>query len=167
MSARQQAIGRLEADVGEIKVTMSQMDVRMRQMEARSLNSKLKNPIARIRPVPIFIQGRGAGEPNLDYFPKYADEFYGLRKPQKERDYKMLTYLSEFYDIQLEAADASRSGEEVQVDPERAVELLEAILGLDEDNFIAFRARAQQFANQGPPTAEKRDLPATDPSGGP
>ncbi|GAB1312026.1 hypothetical protein MFIFM68171_02236 [Madurella fahalii] len=156
----------LKTEFGELKADFGEMRVTMRQMEIRARNSRLKNPIARIRPVPIFVQGRGAEEPNPDYFPKYADQLYGLRTPQKERDYQMLAYLSKFYDIQLEAADTSQSSEEIQVDPERAVELLEEILGLDEDNFIAFRARAQQFATQGP-TAEKRDRPATSSSGGP
>ncbi|KAK3364304.1 hypothetical protein B0T25DRAFT_563327 [Lasiosphaeria hispida] len=53
----------------------------------RGRNDKRKNPIARIRPIPIFIQGHGAQEPDPAYFPKYADQFYGLRKPQKERNY--------------------------------------------------------------------------------
>ena len=72
----------------------------------------------------------------------------------------MLAYLSKFYDIWQEAADQSQ-----EVDPERAVELLEEILGLDEDNFVAFRAKAQLLANQGP-TAEKRERPATGSSSG-
>lgn len=76
----------------------------------------------------------------------------------------MLAYLSGFYDIRLEA-DTSPSGDG-QLDPERAVELLEEILGLEEDNFAAFRAKAQLFANQ-TQTAEKRDQPATSSSGGP
>ncbi|KAK3365006.1 hypothetical protein B0T24DRAFT_505746, partial [Lasiosphaeria ovina] len=156
-------VHQLKADVKEIKVTigemqgtMGEMQVTMRQIEVRARNGKLKNPTARIRPIPIFAQGRGAQEPDPARFPKYADQFYGLRKPQKERDHLMLEYLSTFYDIQQEAADASESGENVPVDPERAVELLEEILGLDEDNFAEFRARAQRFADQSPPAAEKR-----------
>lgn len=40
--------------------------------------------------------------------------------------------------------------------------MLEEILDLGEDNFIAFGvAKAQRFANQGPLAAEKRDRPAT------
>ncbi|KAK3366741.1 hypothetical protein B0T24DRAFT_681932 [Lasiosphaeria ovina] len=155
----------LKTDVGEIKITMGEMQVTMRQIEVRARNGKLKNPTARIRPIPIFIQGRGAQEPDPAYFPKYANQLYGLRKPQDKRDYQMLAYLSTFYDIQQEAADASESGENVPVDPDRAVELLEEILGLDEDNFVEFRTRAQRFAHQGPAAAEKRDRPATGSSG--
>ncbi|KAK0702662.1 hypothetical protein B0H67DRAFT_594877 [Lasiosphaeris hirsuta] len=155
----------LKIDVGEIKITMGEMQVTMRQIEVRARNGKLKNPTARIRPIPIFAQGRGPQEPDPTYFPKYANQLYRLRKPQNERDHQMLAYLSTFYDIQQEAADASESGEKVQVDPDRAVELLEEILGLDEDNFIEFRTRAQRFADQGPPAAEKRDRPATGSSG--
>jgi outer membrane murein-binding lipoprotein Lpp len=158
-------VGQLKTDVGEMKITMGELQITMRQIEVRARNGKLKNPTARIRPIPIFTQGRGAQEPDPAYFPKYANQLYGLRKPENERDHQMLAYLSAFYDIQQEAADASESGEKVQVDPDRAVELLEEILGLDEDNFIEFRTRAQRFADQGPPAAEKRDWPATGSSG--
>lgn len=167
VSGLKKDVSELKTDASGLKTDVGEMKVTMRQMEIRARNSRLKNPIARIRPVPVFIQGRGAEEPSPDYFPKYADQFYSLRKPQTERDYQMLAYLSKFYDIQLEAADVSRSGEEVQVDPERAVELLGERLGLDENNFIAFRARAQQFATQGPLTAGKRDWPITDSAEGP
>ncbi|KAK3382013.1 hypothetical protein B0H63DRAFT_451293 [Podospora didyma] len=131
---------------------MGEMRVAMRQGDIRSRDSRLRNLIARIRPIPIFIPGRGAQDPDPAYFPKYADQFYGLRKPPRERDYQVLDYLSKFYDIWLEAAaaDESQSSEEkAQVDPEQ------------------FRARAQQLAHQGaPPAAEKRGRPATSSSGG-
>ncbi|KAK5656230.1 hypothetical protein OQA88_4991 [Cercophora sp. LCS_1] len=156
--------GEMKTTMGEMQGTIGEMQVTMRQIGARGRNSKLKNPISRIRPIPIFIQGQ---EPDPARFPQYANQLYNLRKPQQKRDYQMLAYLSKFYDIWQDAANTSHSSEEeAQIDPERAVELLEEILGLEEDNFIAFRARAQHFANQGPPIAEKRDRPQTSSSGG-
>ncbi|KAK3363998.1 hypothetical protein B0T25DRAFT_513852 [Lasiosphaeria hispida] len=85
--------------------------ITIRQIEVPAHNGKLKNPTARIHPIPIFTQGRGSQEPDPAYFPKCANQLYGLRKPQNERDYQMLAYLSTFYNIQQEAADASKSGE--------------------------------------------------------
>ncbi|KAK5654460.1 hypothetical protein OQA88_7371 [Cercophora sp. LCS_1] len=147
-------IGRLEADVGEVKITMGEMQVTMRQIDIRTRNGKLKNPISRIRPIPIFTQGRGAQEPDPANFPRYADQFYGLRKPQKERDYQMLVYLSKFYDIWQEAVDQSIQ----EIDPERAVELLEEILGLEEDNFVP---------SDGSPTVPFTNTPSRAPPRGP
>lgn len=89
----------LKTDVGEMKITMAEMQITMRQIDIRARNGKLKNPITRIRPIPVFIQGRGAREPDPAYFPKYADQLYSLRKPQNDHDYYVLTYLSKFYDI--------------------------------------------------------------------
>ncbi|KAK3364142.1 hypothetical protein B0T25DRAFT_58914 [Lasiosphaeria hispida] len=146
----------VKATLLEIQVTLSEMQVTMRQIDARARNSRLKKPTARIRAVPIFIQGHGAKDPDPSFFPKYADQLYNLRKPQTAHDYQMLADLSEFYDIWDEAADTSQSGgEEVKIDPEHAVELLEGVLGLEEDRFLAFRAKAQQLADQGPPAGEK------------
>ncbi|KAK5656575.1 hypothetical protein OQA88_4554 [Cercophora sp. LCS_1] len=131
----------------------------MRQIEVRARNGKLKNPIARIRPIPIFVPGVGAQDPDPAYFPGYVDQLYVLRKPQKESDRKMLAYLSKFYDIWHEASASRSDEEEAKVDPERAVEPLEEILGLDEENFTRFRTRAQQFADQGPPAAPSDGSP--------
>ncbi|KAK1749860.1 hypothetical protein QBC47DRAFT_395156 [Echria macrotheca] len=159
-------VAQLKVDVGDIKVTVGEMQISMRQMEIRMRNGRLKNPVARIRPVPIFVHGQGAREPDPEHFPKYADQLYALRKPRKDRDFRMLAYLSKFYDIEQEAANVDQSSQEIQLDPERAVELLEEILGLDEDNFIEFRANAQQLADQ-KSAPEKRDRPATSSSGEP
>ncbi|KAK0729587.1 hypothetical protein B0H67DRAFT_604807 [Lasiosphaeris hirsuta] len=156
-----------KAEFRDVKATISEMQVTMRQSDVRARNSRLKNPTARIRAIPIFIHGHGAKDPDPSFFPKYADQLYNLRKPQTARDYQMLTDLSKFYDIWDEAADTSQSGEEEEkIDPERAVELLEEILGLEEDRFIAFRAKAQQLADQGPLAGEKRDRLVTSSSTG-
>ena len=149
-----------------LDVSMRQMDVSMRQMDIRARNGKLKDPMARIRPIPIFVPGHGAKEPDVDKFPKYADQLYSLRKPQTRRDYEILAHLSKFYDIldemQLETSeDLSEEGQE-QLDPERIVAQLEDILGLEEDNFIGFRAKTQQYQTQ----AEKRVRPETSSSEG-
>ena len=55
----------------------------------------------------------------------------------------MLAYLSQFYDLEREETDSDTdsSGESREVDPERAVELLEEILGLNEEQFGNFRSR--------------------------
>ncbi|KAK0725643.1 hypothetical protein B0H67DRAFT_571076 [Lasiosphaeris hirsuta] len=71
----------------------------MRQVDARARNGRLKNSTARIRALPIFIQGHGAKDPDPNIFPKYAHQLYSLRKPQTARDYQILTDLSKFYDI--------------------------------------------------------------------
>jgi len=155
-------IKELKTDVRQLKVTMSEMQVTMRQIEVRARNGRLKNPISRIRPIPIYVDGRGAQEPDARFFPKYADQLYSLRKPQNDSEHQMLAYLSKFYDIWQEAVDQSIDDD---IDPERAVELLEEILGLDEERFVASRAKARLLASQTPAAAEKRPRPSTDSSG--
>ncbi len=124
-------------------------------MAARSRNNNLKNPTLLIRSIPVPDPGGGFVEPDPARFSRNADEFYSLRNPSTDRHCRILAYLTDFYDIALTAFGSSGSG---QVDPARAVELLEDILGLQEDNFVAFRARARQFA-------QKRIQPSPDEEG--
>ena len=73
----------------------------------------------------------------------------------------MLAYLAKFYGISAQSAGSSgsdRAEASLHIDPRRAVELLEDILGLQEENFIAFRERARLLAAQ-PSTAAKREQP--------
>jgi len=112
----------------------------------RGRNNNLKNPTLLIRSVPIPGPGGGITEPNPKLFPRHADEFYSLRDASSEHSRRMLAYLAKFYDIGAQSAGSSGSDRAevlLHIDPKRAVELLEDILGLREEHFIVFRERAR------------------------
>ncbi len=76
----------------------------------------------------------------------------------------MLSYLVGFYKLNLSALEGSdgedEDEDEESVEPEeRAVELLEGILGLNEDNFIRFKKRADELRRLPAPSATKRPQP--------
>jgi hypothetical protein len=151
------------------------MEVRAESMRAsaRFSNYTLKNPTLRIAPLVTFVPGKGVVHPDLALFPRHAKEFYALRHPTTERSRRILDYLVAFYDIQLGdggQGSGSESGdyddddaaEATANDSERAVELLEAILGINEDNFVRFKERASELARRTPPPAIKRSPPPLD-----
>ncbi|KAG7285837.1 hypothetical protein NEMBOFW57_008131 [Staphylotrichum longicolle] len=75
----------------------------------------------------------------------------------------MLAYLVSFYDIRVDAwtedGDDENATQAAASDPERVIQVLEGILGLNEDNFERFRERAEQLANRTPLSPVKRTLP--------
>ena len=143
------------------KTTFDELKVTVHQMDARSRNNHLKNPTLIIRPVPTFdpISDRIV-QPDPELFPEHANEFYALRNPSTKRQHQLLDYLVKFYDLsQFTGSSSSKEAKKpLRLDPERAVELLEDILGLQEDNFIAFRERARRFTGQ-PSAPAKREQP--------
>jgi hypothetical protein len=160
--------GEMKAGFDNVWTELGELKIATLQMAARARNNNLGNPTLLIRSIPIFHQDHGIVHPDPARFPRHADEFYSLKTPQTERHRQILTYLAGFYDILQNASDASdasesdrsQSGGETRIDPERAVELLEDILGLQEHNFIAFRERARQFAIRSPAPPPKRGQPA-------
>lgn len=116
------------------------------RMAARFDNYKLKTPFLEIKPVPAYDPNRVIVLPNPDLFPRHAKEFYALRHPSNDRQREMLSYLVDFYDIQPSAPKDGGGKEEARpnASSERAVEMLEGILGLDEDNLIKFAEQAAE-----------------------
>ena len=133
--AMQASITQLDVRTMQMDVRMQQMDVRIMQMDVRMRNGRLRNPARKIYPAPRFAEGVGVENPVL--FPDYHHQFYSLRHPQTEHERQLLKYLCKFYDVNPE------------MDPELAVEQLEGILGLDEDQFGVQRVAA----TSGPPQA--------------
>ncbi|SPQ24489.1 54cb39ce-b1d3-4004-9478-6d6ec86be6d8 [Thermothielavioides terrestris] len=159
----------IDAQLGRLKEKVDGIGARLKRLEsqfdrvvfentrmaARFQNSTLKNPALPIAPLPALHPVRGIVHPDLSQFPRHAKEFYALRHPSNDRQRRMLSYLISFYDIRISAAE--NSDDEVGADPdERAVEMLEAILGLNEDNFIRFRERAREPGRPSAPPAIKR-----------
>jgi len=71
----------------------------MKQMAISARNAQLRGPTARINAVPIFMPGIGEDYPKPWLFPRYPDQFYGLRHPKNKYDRRMLVYLGKYYDI--------------------------------------------------------------------
>ncbi|KAG5790579.1 hypothetical protein H9Q69_010363 [Fusarium xylarioides] len=116
------------------------------------------NPSFPIHLIPSLDLSHGILYPK--YFPTNATEFYSLRNPTTNRLRQLLAYLAVFYDIQPHSEDDApegRNGDEfIAQHPELAVDLLENIFGLNEDNFIKFKARASELANRPPEPPVKR-----------
>lgn len=136
----------------DVRAQFDRLGVEALRFTALLRNSLLKNPTHRIHPIVIYQPGKGLVEPDRSRFPRHAKEFYSLRNPTTDRHRTMLAYLAIFYDIPLNTTSSSSEDEsdddEVILDsPDLAVEHLEGILGLNEDNFIRFRERAEEVAN--------------------
>ncbi|KAK3692810.1 hypothetical protein B0T22DRAFT_26405 [Podospora appendiculata] len=97
-------------------------------------NQGLRNPALPIAPLVVYRSGGSVAAPDAALWPRDADEFYALRDPQTERQRSMVGYLVGFYGV-----DVPRWGEGME-DYELAVDLVENVLGLQEDRFIAYRA---------------------------
>ncbi|KAK1691619.1 hypothetical protein BDP55DRAFT_269092 [Colletotrichum godetiae] len=142
------------------------IDSEQRRAESLQIAASLRNhtiriPTLRIYPLVAFDLERGIVEPESEWFPKNANEFYSLRNPKTARQRRMLKYLVEFYDVSQHidaSGDSSDSGSQADViqDPETAVTMLEGVLGLNEDNFIHFRRHVEESSRRLAPTAGKR-----------
>lgn len=121
-------------------------------------NNALRNPILPIRPIVAFHPARGVLQPDPTRFPRHADAFYALRFPTTPNHHRMLAYLVSFYDIHVPRPTSSADSDDEPLidDPDTVVDQLESILGLNEDNFVQFRQRAAQLANQPRPSPVKR-----------
>lgn len=157
-------------------------DAKHEQKMAYIRNQNLRNPNLPIEPI-ISLRDEGLVLPNPTRFPKHAKQFYALRKPDTPLRVRMLSYLVDFYDIQWQTWEVSGADDHaddyenytdedenenaataakpsklslwdaVQTYPELAVNTLESILGLNEQNFINFRECAKL---RSPPQATKR-----------
>ena len=145
------------------------VELESKRTAARHRNSTLKNPVLPITPLPAYDPTRGIITPDPSLFPRHAKDFYALRDPTSDRHRRMLSYLVGFYDIQVSTPEGSgdEDEDEDEVQPEdidgavevRAVEMLEGILGLEEDNFLRFRARAAELRSRYTPSTTKRSQP--------
>jgi hypothetical protein len=133
-----------------INARFDRVEFGLRCMNAHSQNNALRNPALRITPLPTLDPTQDIIYPRI--FPRHAKEFYALRNPSDDRHRKMLSYLVGFYKPNLSALEGSDGEDEDEdeddesVEPEeRAVELLEVILGLNEDNFIRFKKRSDEL----------------------
>jgi len=159
----------VNARFDQIDARFNYLELDNKRAEARFSNYTLKNPTLRITPIPTYDPTRGIVQPEPAFFPRHAKDFYSLRSPSTSRHRTMLSYLVSFYDIQPSAPEEEDEDDDdadmEDSDPEtatarRAVELLEAILGLNEDNFIHFRERAAELRLQRTaPSVIKRPQP--------
>jgi hypothetical protein len=160
----------------EIRTELNEVKIASLRMAARFQNYTLRNPAMRITPVVAFNSFGEIVNPDPKHFPRNAKEFYAMRDTSNKRGANMLNYLVDFYDVQLHYEEPSQSNSEVNDNgsPETvdtvlvALEMLEGILGLNEDNFIKFKARAAAMARHSPQPAVKRpNPPSTSTDGGP
>jgi hypothetical protein len=160
-----QKFDRVDQRFEQVNERLDRVELLSMRTAARFQNYTLKNPILRIAPIPAYDPKQGIIEPNLDLFPRHAKDFYALRDPSTLRHRQILVYLVSFYDIQLSAPEDSDEDDD-QDDAlhfgssnERAVEMLEGILGLNEDNFVRFRERAAELRRRSPPAAAAAKRP--------
>ncbi|KAI8173233.1 hypothetical protein K4K51_010205 [Colletotrichum sp. SAR 10_75] len=178
----------------ELKSDIDLLRAEFERGKAFNHNSRLRNPTLRIEPLAA-IHPDGPVLPDKRLFPKDAKTFYGLRVLTSARRVEALAYLVKFYDIPFRAwhanddddydyesyesdadedsDDGSKPAEQPELSleeavltyPKRAVEDLETILGLNEENFINFRAHARQLKLESlvakrPAESEQRPRPA-------
>lgn len=178
----------------ELKGDINLLRAEFERGKAFNYNSRLRNPTFRIEPLAA-IHPDGPVLPDKRLFPKDARAFYSLRVLNSARRLEALAYLVKFYDIPFRAwhanddddydyesyesdadedsDDVSKPAEQPELSleeavltyPKRAVEDLETILGLNEENFINFRAHARQLKLESlvakrPAESEQRPRPA-------
>ncbi|KAH7137898.1 hypothetical protein EDB81DRAFT_801656 [Dactylonectria macrodidyma] len=139
-----------------IKDQFEELRIETHRNTFSSLNARLRNPILPIYRLPTWNPAKGIVNPDPNLFPKHAKEFYGLRDPTTERQKRMLVYLASFYDIphthpsdtESQSSD-DEDGDIIIKHPELTLELIEMVLGLNEENFIEFQRKARERALQG------------------
>jgi hypothetical protein len=115
----------------------------------------LETLILEIQPIVVYRPGKGILEPNSLYFPRHAKHFYALRDPRTTRHFDTLAYLAKFYDVHLPLSSEATSDESTDEEPtiprpDLVVEILEQILGLDEERFSRFAERAKEHTDLHP-----------------
>jgi hypothetical protein len=165
----------LKDDVAVLKDDGAELKVNFLRMEARAHNGSIHNPFLRIAPIPVYRLRTGPTLPTK--FPATAYEFWKLKSPDRKQ-LSLLIYLAKFYDIQgyehweqADAASHSEGSEEglgnrdnqtledaIERYPHMAVEVLASLIGLEEDHFTNFRARAAELREQPQLQATKRTV---------
>jgi hypothetical protein len=112
---------------------------------AQNQNSRIRNPHQPIQQVIVLDPVKGIVRPDATLYPKNAAEFYSLRNPTTERKHRMLEYLITFYDVTHVHVPEEEIDDNATSHPQLAVDYLETILGLDENNIEQFRQRARMF----------------------
>lgn len=143
---------------------LEETQVEVQRSAALSRNALLRNPTLPLHIMVIYHPMKGLVRPDYNCFPRHAEEFYSLRYPKTDRQHRMLRYLASFYDVLSGIADPSSdedSSDDGFPDPEVVVDRLEGILGLNEENFMRFRERAQEMARRPPAPPIKRQFQPT------
>lgn len=153
----------------KVDTQFAELRVEFLRLNAYVRNAALRVPTMRIQPLPAHDPDRGIILPQ--YFPKHWKEFCSLRDPSTPVTRRMLAYLARFYEIPFNKdsgseSESSTDDEVVFGDPDRVVESLEHILGLNERKFAKFEREARELANQRP-KAIKRSQPDPGPVLGP
>ncbi|KAK1826067.1 hypothetical protein QBC39DRAFT_269818, partial [Podospora conica] len=96
-SLRADVIG-FRADITSLRADVDKL---RRDIEAYNRNTTLRNLTLFIRAVPTSRAefARGVTYPYPALFPRYADQFYGLREPRTAYQRRILDYLVQFYNI--------------------------------------------------------------------
>lgn len=159
---------KVDTQFTKVDTQFTELRVEILRLNAYVRNTALRIPTMRIQPLPAYDPDRGAILPQ--FFPKHWKEFCSLRDPSSPSSHRMLVYLARFYDIPFNGEPGSESessdDELVVNDPDRVVESLEHILGLNERKFAKFEREARELANQ-PSKAIKRSPPEPEPVPGP
>jgi archaellum component FlaC len=185
---------RIDERFARVDEKFDELKVDIRRNEALSHNSRLRNPINPIKPVPTYRLGRGLVMPVK--FPQNPKAFLKLAQPT-DHNRALLIYLIRFYDIHGHAAWAhdpgldanddddddydndnvdngsSESGREssgsestmsleeaVARYPDRALEALALILGLEIEHFLDLKRRASVMPALVAATKRSREPPA-------
>ncbi|RYC80365.1 hypothetical protein BFJ63_vAg16755 [Fusarium oxysporum f. sp. narcissi] len=132
----------------DVHQRFDEMKSEFARIQAIGQNGRLSNPFLPIHALPIYLPNQGITYPEATHFPKNANEFYALKQPTSQRQTAMLAYLAMFYDV----SNYKKHGDIAIHDPEETLGYLENILGLEEERFIRFKARAHEL-NQEPKAA--------------
>ncbi|KAF5715711.1 wac domain-containing protein [Fusarium mundagurra] len=125
----------------DVHQRFDKMKTELARIKAIGQNGRLSNPFLPIHALPIYLPNQGITYPEATHFPKNANEFYALKQPTGERQTAMLAYLAMFYDV----SNYKKQGDIAIHDPEETLGYLEDILGLEEERFIRFKARAHEL----------------------
>ncbi|KAL8380764.1 hypothetical protein RB595_005176 [Gaeumannomyces hyphopodioides] len=150
---------RFDAFQADVDRRFDLLTLEIRRIDVRFRNSRLKNPFNRIEPAPGFDLKAGIVYPDPKLFPRNARAFYALRNPSTAHQRQVLDYLRAFYELQRDPEHGGSSNDDDDDDdddddeagpsadtPEHTVDELQAILGLEEDKFIRFKERAEEFS---------------------
>ncbi|KAF5684392.1 WAC domain-containing protein [Fusarium denticulatum] len=136
----------------DVNQRFDEMKSEFARIQAIGQNGRLSNPFLPIHALPIYLPNHGITYPEATHFPKNANEFYALKQPTSQRQTAMLAYLAMFYDV----LNYKKHGDIAIHDPEETLGYLENILGLEEERFIRFKARAHEMNQEAKAVPIKR-----------
>jgi hypothetical protein len=163
----------------ELKGGMSELRAGLQQSNAIAHNSRLRNPLMPIRPIPAYRpESQEIAYPA--YFLRNSKQFFELNQPSSARQMARLVSLVQFYDVENFALWTNEEGkymEEVEEDdygspggtissqgtgnrltaeeatrksPEMAVKTLAHLFSLDEEIYLNFKSKSIAIASKAP-----------------